>query len=149
MWATIHGFIFFSLSSEIASFFHRETVRLVVCGLLAVEDWLVCDMVLGVNWSVVQRLKPVIMFSIGILCGAFLQNIVAQRSSSVAFRGTPHPFKLSSVRAVGVSHNPEIKKQVLAGYFDMPHITQIAKSSLKPGQIASENWYVTFCLSSP
>lgn len=32
---------------------------------------------------------------------------------------------MSSVPETGVSHNPEIKKRVLAGYLRLPHITQV------------------------
>lgn len=49
------------------------------------------------------------------------------------------PFHISTLPHVGVSHNPEIRKQVLASYMQLPHVTQIALATLKPGQVASEN----------
>lgn len=43
---------------------------------------------------------------------------------------------LEKLPAVGVSHNPEIKKQVFLEKGEVPHLTQLARAIFKPGQIA-------------
>lgn len=43
---------------------------------------------------------------------------------------------LDLIPATGVSHNPEISKKVLIDKEEIPHITQFAKVTLTPGQIA-------------
>lgn len=76
-------------------------------------------------------------FIVGFLLGLALNN-----GRSYTFPKTLEPKRLSEIPMTGVSHNPEIQKQVLASHNQLPHVTQIAKSVLKPGQVASENWYV-------
>mmetsp|Transcript_17881 Transcript_17881/g.25823 ORF Transcript_17881/g.25823 Transcript_17881/m.25823 type:complete len:144 (+) Transcript_17881:198-629(+) len=49
---------------------------------------------------------------------------------------------LDNIPFESVSHDANIYKQVLVRNGEMPHITQVARSELKPGQIASENWHV-------
>lgn len=44
---------------------------------------------------------------------------------------------LDSVPEEGVSHNPEIRKQVILRRGDVPHLTNFTRSSLAPGQTAS------------
>src|SRR5688572_19472951 len=43
---------------------------------------------------------------------------------------------LRAVADEGVSHNPEIKKQVLLRKGDLPHLTNFSRSRLLPGQIS-------------
>jgi mannose-6-phosphate isomerase-like protein (cupin superfamily) len=43
---------------------------------------------------------------------------------------------LRQVPEEGVSHNPEIKKQVLFRKGDLPHLTSFSRSRLKPGQVS-------------
>lgn len=43
---------------------------------------------------------------------------------------------LKDVAAEGVSHNPEIKKQILLRKGELPHLTNFARSRLAPGQAA-------------
>lgn len=43
---------------------------------------------------------------------------------------------LSDLPEEGVSHNPEIKKQVLLARGAVPHLTNFARSTLSPGQVA-------------
>jgi quercetin dioxygenase-like cupin family protein len=44
---------------------------------------------------------------------------------------------LAGVPEEGVSHNPEILKQVLLRRGDVPHLTNFSRSRLAPGQTAS------------
>lgn len=76
-----------------------------------------------------------------LLIGLVIGVIISQIPIPPRFPDTPNPTHLSQILFTGVSHNPEISKQVLASYFQMPHITQIARSSLKKGQVAAENWH--------
>lgn len=46
---------------------------------------------------------------------------------------------LSQLSRRGVSHNPDIEKVVLADNGELPHVTQVAIATLRPGQIASRN----------
>jgi quercetin dioxygenase-like cupin family protein len=43
---------------------------------------------------------------------------------------------LNSIPLQGVSHNFEIRKQVMLSTGDVPHLTQFAQAQLMPGQIA-------------
>jgi quercetin dioxygenase-like cupin family protein len=43
---------------------------------------------------------------------------------------------LADVPAEGVSHNPEITKQVMLRRGDVPHLTNFSRSRLAPGQTA-------------
>jgi mannose-6-phosphate isomerase-like protein (cupin superfamily) len=44
---------------------------------------------------------------------------------------------LADVPEEGVSHNPEIRKQVLLRRGDVPHLTNFSRSRLAPGQTVS------------
>lgn len=66
-------------------------------------------------------------FALGILLGFVLRG---GNVSSIPPRKTEAPFHMSSVAETGVSHNPEIKKRVLAGYLQLPHITQVCIQGL-------------------
>jgi mannose-6-phosphate isomerase-like protein (cupin superfamily) len=51
-----------------------------------------------------------------------------------------------------ISHNPEIKKRVLLGNGEIPHITQYAQATFMPGQTGSPHahpdmWEVYLCAS--
>lgn len=80
------------------------------------------------------------------ICSAFLAGVLA---GLLAAGPAAHKFPQSSVTHVSelpegrVSHNREITKVVLAGYDELPHITQIAVASIKPGQEASRNAHDT------
>ncbi|CAN8061985.1 unnamed protein product [Agarophyton chilense] len=80
-----------------------------------------------------------IVFLAGIMLGLYVNRIFL--STPAVFDHTDAPFHLSGVPFSSVSHNPEIKKRVLARYFQMPHVTQVAKAYIDPGQTASENWH--------
>lgn len=86
-----------------------------------------------------RRLQAITFFA-G-LCLGFLMYPALSTDHSKK-RVTSEPVHISSLPMVGVSHNPEISKQILASYDELPHVTQIAQAYLKPGQVASENWYV-------
>jgi mannose-6-phosphate isomerase-like protein (cupin superfamily) len=45
-------------------------------------------------------------------------------------------ISLASLPEEGVSHNPEIKKRVILRRGDVPHLTALTQSQLKPGQVA-------------
>jgi mannose-6-phosphate isomerase-like protein (cupin superfamily) len=81
-----------------------------------------------------------------VACGAFLLGALI---GALAARPRAHSFPLSSVThrselPVGtVSHNREIKKVVLAGYNELPHVTQVAIASIQPGQEAARNFHET------
>ncbi len=45
-------------------------------------------------------------------------------------------INLEDVRKEGVSHNPEILKQVLVRNGEVPHLTNFSKSTLIPGQVS-------------
>ncbi len=46
---------------------------------------------------------------------------------------------LNDTLKVGVSHNSEIKKKVLITSGQIPHLTQLARTTFKPGQIADSH----------
>jgi quercetin dioxygenase-like cupin family protein len=46
---------------------------------------------------------------------------------------------LDLITATGVSHNPEISKKVLIENGEIPHITQLARVTFKPGQTANSH----------
>lgn len=46
---------------------------------------------------------------------------------------------LSEVPEEGVSHQPEIMKQVMLHKGDLPHLTNFSRARLAPGQIAKEH----------
>jgi quercetin dioxygenase-like cupin family protein len=48
---------------------------------------------------------------------------------------------LHEIREEGVSHDPEIKKQVLLRKGDLPHLTNFARSRLSPGQVSSAHYH--------
>lgn len=60
-------------------------------------------------------------FVVDVLCGAFF---LCSLTRSPLTR-IPAPFHIAMVPILGVSYNPEIRKQVLAGYMQLPHVTQV------------------------
>lgn len=46
---------------------------------------------------------------------------------------------LDQIPVTGVSHNPEIIKKVLIENGEIPHITQLARVTFKPGQMANSH----------
>eukprot|EP00177_Eucheuma_denticulatum_P007376 GFKZ01013421.1.p1 GENE.GFKZ01013421.1~~GFKZ01013421.1.p1 ORF type:complete len:159 (-),score=9.75 GFKZ01013421.1:751-1158(-) len=86
------------------------------------------------------RHLPLLTFLLGILSAYLLSTLL----TPTPWQPPPQrpPFQLAALPEVGVSHDPHIRKRVMATYFQMPHVTQIAKAVLRPGQVASENWYV-------
>ncbi len=46
---------------------------------------------------------------------------------------------LSDLPTQGVSHNPEIKKKVMLGSDDLPHLTTFAQARFAPGQAADRH----------
>ncbi|KAJ8908359.1 hypothetical protein NDN08_005069 [Rhodosorus marinus] len=62
---------------------------------------------------------------------------------NIPFESVSHDediFKQLLTVTVALGHTPLL--QVLVRNGEIPHITQVARSELKPGQIASENWHV-------
>lgn len=76
-------------------------------------------------------------FSIGMLFGAFFQNMLSQGDAQ--YGSAAKVMNMSSLARVGLSHDADIFKRVMVEYFEMPHVTQIARATLLPGQVASEN----------
>lgn len=76
-----------------------------------------------------------VSFAFGVVVGFF----IAAARWDPPFPKTRPPSHLNLLPSVGVSHNPEIGKRVLVAKGDMPHVTQIAIATLKPGQVASTN----------
>lgn len=64
----------------------------------------------------------VLAFVLGTIFGTLLPVGQVPRKLK---RKTMAPFHISNVPETGVSHNPEIKKQVLASYLQLPHVTQV------------------------
>jgi len=95
--------------------------------------------------SAVGRLfrgRPVAIFLSGLIAGIFTS--VAMTGGGYAayrFPQTQPPSHISQLRAQGVSHNPEILKRVLATRDVLPHVTQISMATIKPGQVATENFH--------
>lgn len=50
---------------------------------------------------------------------------------------------LANIAEEGVSHNPEIKKQVLLERGLVPHLTNFSRSRLSPGQVARAHKHPT------
>ena len=49
---------------------------------------------------------------------------------------------LAEVPAEGVSHNPEITKQVILRRGDLPHLTNFSRSQLLPGQVSRAHRHI-------
>lgn len=81
------------------------------------------------------------VLAVGALFGTLLSSRL-RTTNAVSFGKTSIVRDEAAITATGVSHNPEIEKKVLAGYMDLPHVTQVARAELRPGQVASENMYV-------
>lgn len=71
------------------------------------------------------------------LFGAFFQNMLSQGDAQ--YGSAAKVMNMSSLARVGLSHDADIFKRVMVEYFEMPHVTQIARATLLPGQVASEN----------
>lgn len=59
---------------------------------------------------------------------------------------------VESVLPEGVSHDPAIRKRVLLRSGEVPHVAQLARTALQPGQTARDHahrdmWEVFFCES--
>lgn len=52
-------------------------------------------------------------------------------------------IKLKDIPQEGVSHNPEIMKQVIVKNGEIPHITNVSRSTFKPGQTADPHAHET------
>lgn len=85
-----------------------------------------------------SRWTIVVAFAIGLGLGV----LVAGRRNSQLQTSVLPPSSVTHISQLarqGVSHNPEIEKVVLAGKAELPHVTQIAIATLRPGQVASRN----------
>jgi len=75
-------------------------------------------------------MSPKIFGALGFVVGFLFAVAMRQNPSSVlSASASTRTFHVSSLPVVGVSHNPEIKKQVLASYLQLPHITQVSMST--------------------
>jgi quercetin dioxygenase-like cupin family protein len=52
---------------------------------------------------------------------------------------------LSQLPQLSVSHNPEIKKKVMLGNNDLPHLTNFSQSRFSPGQAAAAHFHHDMC----
>jgi hypothetical protein len=50
-------------------------------------------------------------------------------------------ISLDSAPVAGVSHDTDVKKQVLLKFGDVPNVTQFAYAVLKPGQQATKHFH--------
>jgi quercetin dioxygenase-like cupin family protein len=60
--------------------------------------------------------------------------------------------RLDEIPAEGVSHDPEIRKRVLLRRGEVPHVTQLARATFEPGQVATghahaDMWEIFVCES--
>lgn len=71
-----------------------------------------------------------LLFVFGFFVGSFHQRILLSHTAEGTGVTGP-PFQISSIPITGVSHSPEVNKQVLAGYFQLPHVTQVSLSPMR------------------
>jgi mannose-6-phosphate isomerase-like protein (cupin superfamily) len=86
-------------------------------------------------------MRASIAFVLGVALGALLGVPPPMRRRPAAGRTSAQSSVAhrADLPETGVSHNPLVRKVVLAGYMELPHVTQIAYATLRPGQEASEN----------
>ncbi len=70
------------------------------------------------------RTRPALVFVAGVAVG-ILCSVLFRTTIFVRFPTTEAPRRIGSLRARGVSHNPEVLKRVLAARGDIPHIAQV------------------------
>ncbi|PPT07058.1 putative conserved protein contains double-stranded beta-helix domain [Geitlerinema sp. FC II] len=54
-------------------------------------------------------------------------------------------LSLQNIPTQGVSHNPNIRKQVMLKSGDLPHLTNFAQARFAPGQVAAAHSHSDMC----
>ncbi|MBO9997725.1 MAG: cupin domain-containing protein [Cyanobacteria bacterium SID2] len=54
-------------------------------------------------------------------------------------------LSLQNIPTQGVSHNPNIRKQVMLKSGDLPHLTNFAQARFAPGQVAAAHAHSDMC----
>lgn len=85
--------------------------------------------------------RPGATFAAGVIFGILLVHIYrGVHLHLTTHQETRAPRSFLSLPEQGVSHAPTVLKRVLAARDELPHITQIAFTTLHPGQVATKNW---------